>query len=182
MASKYSAGNPANKVRPGLAFAYSHPAHMIALWFGAGCIRPAPGTWGTAAGVACWIVLQQLFGWQALAAMTAALFVIGAWAAQKTGDDLGVGDAGCVVVDEVAAVWMVCLMFPQNWVCWLASFAAFRVFDIVKLPPASTIDARMHNGAGVMLDDFFAGLWAIAALLIADALAARAGLHCLGVF
>ena len=48
---KYSASNPAYNVRPGLKFAFSHPAHTLALFFGAGCLRPGPGTWGTLAGV-----------------------------------------------------------------------------------------------------------------------------------
>ena len=33
---KYSSDNPANRVRPGWVFTYQHPAHMLALFFGAG--------------------------------------------------------------------------------------------------------------------------------------------------
>ena len=161
---KYAAGNPANRVRPTLKFVFSHPAHAIALFFGAGLLRPAPGTWGTAAGVFVWIVMAQFFDWQLLLALIAMAFIIGAWASQKTSDDLGVEDAGCIVIDEVAAVWLVCLMLPQNPAGWLDSFAAFRVFDIVKLPPASIIDERMKNGWGIMLDDVIAGLFALAVL------------------
>ena len=118
---KYAAGNPANRVRPTLKFVFSHPAHAIALFFGAGLLRPAPGTWGTAAGVFVWIVMVQFFDWQLLLALIAMAFIIGAWASQKTSDDLGVEDAGCIVIDEVAAVWLVCLMLPQNPAGWLAS-------------------------------------------------------------
>ena len=52
--TKYSAENPANRVRPGWVFTCAHPAHLLALFFGAGCLRPAPGTWGTLAGVMVW--------------------------------------------------------------------------------------------------------------------------------
>ena len=77
------------------------------------------------------------------------------------------------MIDEVAAVWLVCLMLPQNPAGWLASFAAFRVFDIVKLPPASIIDERMKNGWGIMLDDFFAAVWATAVVIVIDMIVSR---------
>lgn len=167
---KYSAHNPAYTARPGLKFAFSHPAHALALFFGAGCLRPAPGTWGTAAGVLVWMVLVQFLDWKVLAVCIAALFVLGAFASEKTCRDLGLEDAGCVVVDEVAAVWLVCLMLPQNWIGWTAAFVAFRLFDIVKLPPAGWIDRTLHNGWGVMLDDILAAVWAVAAVVGLDML------------
>ena len=63
---KYSSDNPANRMRPGWVFTYQHPAHMLALFFGAGCLRPGPGTWGTLAGVIVWAFLVQFFDWKAL--------------------------------------------------------------------------------------------------------------------
>lgn len=179
---KYSADNPANCVRPGWVFTMQHPAHLIALFFGAGCLRPAPGTWGTLAGVVVWAALVQFLPLSALLALIVAFFFVGVWASQKTGEDLGVEDAGCIVIDEVVAVWLVCVFFPQNLVTWTAAFLAFRLFDIVKLPPASVIDARMKNGWGVMLDDILAALWALALLFALDWLAGAAGVRFLGVF
>lgn len=165
---KYSADNPAYAARPGLKFVFSHPAHALALFFGAGCIRPGPGTWGTLAGVLVWIVLVQFLSWQALAGCIAAAFVVGALASEKTCRDLGLDDAGCVVIDEVAAVWLVCLMLPQNWIGWTAAFVAFRLFDIIKLPPASWVDRKLHNGWGIMLDDILAAVWAVLAVVGLD--------------
>lgn len=167
---KYSADNPAYSVRPGLRFAFSHPLHAVALFFGAGCLRPGPGTWGTAAGVLVWIVLSQFLGWKALLACIIAGFALGVAAAGKTSRDLGVPDAGCIVIDEVVAVWLVCLMLPQNWIGWTAAFVSFRIFDIVKLPPASWIDRNLHSGLGAMLDDLFAAVWAVAAVIVIDML------------
>ena len=166
--TKYSAENPANRVRPGWVFTCAHPAHLLALFFGAGCLRPAPGTWGTLAGVMVWAAAVQIFPLKFL--LVAIL------------EDLGAEDAGCIVIDEVVAVWFVCLWFPQNWVTWTAAFLAFRLFDIVKLPPASVIDEKMKNGWGVMLDDMLAALWALALLLALDAATAWAGIRFLGVF
>ena len=91
-------------------------------------------------------------------------FLIGVWAAGRTGDDLGVQDAGAIVIDEVAAVWLLLAVIPPGLLTTAAGFAAFRVFDIIKLPPASIVDRKLHTGFGVMLDDLFAALWAWAAL------------------
>lgn len=180
--TKYSAENPANRVRPGWVFTCAHPAHLLALFFGAGCLRPAPGTWGTLAGVMVWAAAVQILPLKFLLIAILVGFFLGVWAAQQTGEDLGVEDAGCIVIDEVVAVWFVCLWFPQNWVTWTAAFLAFRLFDIVKLPPASVIDEKMKNGWGVMLDDMLAALWALALLLALDAATAWAGIRFLGVF
>ena len=89
-------------------------------------------------------------------------FLIGVWAAGRTGDDLGVQDAGAIVIDE--AVWLLLAVIPPGLLTAAAGFAAFRVFDIIKLPPASIVDRKLHTGFGVMLDDLFAALWAWAAL------------------
>ncbi len=166
---KYSADNAAYAARPPLSFVFSHPAHAVALFFGAGCLRPGPGTWGTLAGTIVWIGFVHVFSWQLLAVLIGLAFAAGVWAAGKTSGDLGVEDAGCVVIDEVVAVWLVCFFFPQTPIAWLASFLAFRFFDIVKLPPAGFIDRNVHGGIGIMLDDFFAALWAAVLLVVIDA-------------
>lgn len=134
------------------------------------------------AGVMVWAAAVQIFPLKFLMAAILVGFFLGVWAAQKTGEDLGVEDAGCIVIDEVVAVWFVCLWFPQNWVTWTAAFLAFRLFDIVKLPPASVIDEKMKNGWGVMLDDMLAALWALALLLALDVATAWTGIRFLGVF
>ena len=45
---------------------------------------------------------------------------------------------------------------PLTWPAALAGFLLFRVFDIVKPPPARWLE-RLHGGWGVMADDFAAG-------------------------
>ena len=170
MLEKYSASNPAYRVHPGLRFVFSSPAHAIALFFGAGAIHPAPGTWGSlAAAVLFWLFSPFLAG-AALFVPGLVAFSAGVWAAGRTGRDLGIPDAGAIVIDEVAAVWLLLAAMPPGAVSAAAGFAAFRVFDIVKLPPASVIDRKMHSGFGVMLDDLFAAAWAWAALWIVSRL------------
>ncbi len=164
---KYDPANPANRVRLTPAWTFSAPAHAIATFFGVGMLRPAPGTWGSLAatllfgGLSPWVTRGE---WMAL---TAVLFVVGCWACERSGRDIGVCDHGGFVVDEAAAVWALCLALPEGWGWWWAAFAAFRLFDIVKVWPGSWIDRRLKTGFGVMLDDLFAALYAWAAIELA---------------
>ncbi len=180
---KYAADNPANAVRPDLKFVFSCPEHAVALFFGVGCLRPAPGTWGTLAGVLTWIALVQWAHLPVSGFLAAIAFglLIGVWASEKTSQDLGVHDAACIVIDEVIGVWLVLMMFPQRPMTWIAAFLAFRFFDIVKFPPSDKIDEKLKGGKGIMADDVVAALWAIVALTIFDKAAGRFGYTFLGL-
>ena len=164
MFEKYSSSNPAYRLKPTWGFAFSSPAHALALFFGAGVMRPGPGTWGSLAAALLFLPMAGVLPGAFLWVPGCIAFFAGIWAAEQTGKDLGVADAGCIVIDEVAAVWLLLAFLPSGPAWAFAGFLAFRVFDIVKLPPASVIDRRMHSGFGVMLDDGFAALWAWAAL------------------
>ncbi len=164
MFEKYSSANPAYRLRPGIGFAFSAPSHAVALFFGAGTMHPGPGTWGSLAAAAVFLVFEALIPPEWLLAPGIAAFLIGIWAAEKTGRDLGVHDAGAIVIDEVAAVWLLLALMPPGLLQAAAGFLAFRIFDIVKLPPASWADRKLHSGFGVMLDDLLAAVWAYAAL------------------
>jgi phosphatidylglycerophosphatase A len=58
-------------------------------------------------------------------------------------------------------------MNPTGWISLLAGFALFRLFDIIKPFPASYIDRRVRGGAGVMLDDMAAAIYANLVLQVA---------------
>ena len=45
------------------------------------------------------------------------------------------------------------------YIFYIASFALFRFFDIVKPFPINIVDKKMKNGLGVMLDDIIAGIY-----------------------
>ena len=55
----------------------------------------------------------------------------------------------------------------MSWKVALLGFLMFRVFDIVKPPPARQLE-RAHGGWGIMLDDLAAGVYA--ALVLQGAL------------
>lgn len=151
---------------------------MIATFGGVGLIRPAPGTWGSAAALPLGWVLHGMGGFPLLALATLAVAALGWWAARAEEAATGSHDESAIVIDEVAgqwiALWPLSLglnhagvdpwLFP--WPGWVGAFLAFRLFDIWKPGPIGWAD-RQPGAMGVMLDDLIAGL--AAAILVAFA-------------
>ncbi len=159
-------------LRPGGAFAFSHPAHVLAFGFGAGLVRIAPGTAGT---LAAWPVGWLLAGAMPAAAMlalVAALFLLGVWCCGVTGARMGVPDHGAMVWDEMVAFLLVLAIVPRELAWQAAAFAAFRAFDIAKPPPIRWLERRFHGGFGVMFDDLVAAGYALLVLALAKRLLA----------
>ena len=147
--------------RPTLRFLLSHPAHLIALGFGAGLSPWAPGTLGTLLAIPLAFGLWKWANDVAFLAVVLVLLLGGAWASQRTGRALGAPDHGGIVIDEVAAFLLV-LFFTGSQLSRIAlAFVLFRLFDIVKPPPIRQIDARMKSGVGVMADDLVAAGFAL---------------------
>jgi phosphatidylglycerophosphatase A len=94
-----------------------------------------------------------------------AMFFIGVFASARMEEELG-EDPPVVVVDEVVGMWISLLFLPKGiWIAGL-SFLLFRLFDIVKPPPARRLEALQH-GWGIMLDDVAAALYANVAARLA---------------
>lgn len=149
-----------NGAVPGVRWMLASPARTLALGFGSGLLKPAPGTWGTLFG---WAVhaawLRQLeTGWRL--AVIALAFGAGIWACGRAGRDLGVADHGALVWDEVVAIWLLLAVAPPGWMAEAAAVLLFRVFDITKPPPIRQVDARLKSGLGVMADDLLAAAYA----------------------
>ena len=142
--------------RPRPGFAFSHPAHVIAMGFGAGLAPFAPGTAGTLAAWAVAWALASLLAPAAMLALGAAAFPLGIWACGVTGRHLGVADHGSMVWDEIAAFLIVLAVVPRELAWQAAAFVAFRFFDIVKPQPVRYFEQRYGGGFGVMFDDLVA--------------------------
>ncbi|CAN5374402.1 phosphatidylglycerophosphatase A [soil metagenome] len=155
---------------PDARFLFAHPAHLLALGFGSGLPRKAPGTFGTLFGWALHAALvfavPALEGWSWWwVAILVPAFLIGIPACTITGRHLGVSDHGSMVWDEIVAIVLVLATVPSSFGWQLAGFVVFRLFDITKPPPISTIERRYHAGFGVMIDDLAAAVISIALLL-----------------
>ena len=146
-------------------------AWVLATFFGAGLLRPGPGTWGSLAAAAIWyfgLRGAHLTGWAAVAATAAGaalVTLIGIPAATRVERECGRTDPGFVVIDEVAGQWLALTVAPLDLRYGIAALVLFRIFDIVKPWPARQLE-RLPGGTGIMLDDLAAGAYALGVLLV----------------
>jgi phosphatidylglycerophosphatase A len=146
-----------------------NPVHFFALGFGAGLAPVAPGTFGSLVGLAIALAIAPLgLGWN-LAAIALAVGA-GVWICGECARRLGVHDHPAIVWDEVAGMMIAMLAAPENWWGAPLAFALFRLFDIAKPWPIREIDHGMSGGAGIMLDDVLAGVFAALVLMIVGGL------------
>jgi phosphatidylglycerophosphatase A len=142
-------------------------ATLIATFFGVGRMKPGPGTWGSATAVLLWAVsgysLPTAFRLPAVIALAALATVIGIPAATAVSRASKVKDPQFVVIDEVAGQLIALIAVPLAWKTFLAGFILFRVFDIVKPPPVRQLE-KLPEGAGIVLDDVAAGIYALAVM------------------
>ena len=135
-------------------------AYLIAIWFGAGLLPIAPGTWGSIAALPLAYVLVYWGSLEIFAVATIVVFIIGVWASNITARDMGGGDPSEIVVDEVAGQWLTLLVVPPDLILYTCGFLLFRLFDIWKPWPISWTDQKIKGGMGIMLDDVIAGVYA----------------------
>jgi phosphatidylglycerophosphatase A len=141
------------------------PGHCLALGAGSGLSPWAPGTCGSALALLVYWPLANS-GPLPLLALAAILFAVGVVLCGRTARVLGVHDHGAIVLDEVVGM-LVTVSFCSSGLVGLAiGFCAFRFFDIVKPWPVRWADRRVHGGLGIMLDDVFAAVYALATVEI----------------
>jgi len=97
------------------------------------------------------------------AAVIVALFALGSWSGGIAERHFQRTDPGPVVLDEVMGMLITLFMVSVTWKGALAGFLWFRLFDIVKPPPANRLE-QLPGGVGIMADDGMAGIYANIAL------------------
>jgi phosphatidylglycerophosphatase A len=139
-------------------------ATLVGTFFGIGRVRPGPGSWASAATVLSWASLAYgvppSFRTSAAIGLAALVTLIGIPAATLVAGGAGAKDPQFVVIDEVAGQLVALIAVPLAWKSFLAGFILFRVFDILKPPPVRQLEA-IPEGAGIVLDDVAAGLYAL---------------------
>ena len=141
-------------------------AWAVGTFFGAGLLKPGPGTYGSIAAVLLWFGAAHLLHpapvalaiGTAIAALAATL--IGIPAATIVARESGREDPGHVVIDEVAGQLIALIAIPADWRHAALSLLLFRFFDILKPPPIRQFE-RLPGGTGIMLDDVAAGVLAL---------------------
>jgi phosphatidylglycerophosphatase A len=136
---------------------------------GLGLLRPAPGTWGSLGAAVLAIPVLTLTPpglWQWLFAAGAVLATVaGILACPAAIRHWQREDPSHVVIDEVAGQWLALACVPtvisvaNPWGMLILGFLMFRVFDIIKPWPVSSLE-RLPAGWGIMADDLAAGVLA----------------------
>ena len=144
-------------------------ARVIGTWFYVGYFPKGPGTAGSLGALLVGVPLVMYFAWSPAAFALLALALLGPaiWAADRVAHEGGSKDPQIVVVDEVVGQWIALAgAAALNWQYVLAAFLLFRLFDIWKPPPVRALE-RIPGGAGIVLDDVMAGVYASLVLLAA---------------
>ena len=141
-------------------------AFVLAVGFGSGLIKKAPGTWGSLGAL---VIISPIvlfvpspFVHWVLWSLVMMSLVLGLWACGPACRQLGLKDPGAVVIDEFAGLWLTVALLPgifftsQAYLALCLSFIFFRFFDIVKPWPIPWFE-RLGGAVGIMVDDLIAG-------------------------
>jgi len=123
-----------------------------------GYIPFAPGTFGSAAGLALFILLRRTGSIAVELGAIVLLFAIGVWSASEAEQHFGKVDPGHVVLDEVVGMLITLALVPVNLSGAIVGFLLFRVLDVVKPWPSGRFEA-LPGGLGVMADDGMAAVY-----------------------
>jgi len=140
------------------------PSLLVTLflsWFYTGKAPKAPGTMGSLATLPLIYLLHYLnVNVYSLIGLIVVLYVTSVIVTQRVQQEFGLHDPQWIVIDEVIGMlitWSF-VMSIQFHTLFLV-FALFRVFDIIKIWPASYFD-RLDHGIGTITDDVVSALYA----------------------
>lgn len=123
-----------------------------------GCIPFAPGTIGSAAGLAVYAVLRLSGSARVDLGTILLLFAAGAWSGTRAEKHFGGVDPGPIIIDEVMGMLLTLFLIPVSWAGALLGFVIFRVLDVIKPYPSARLE-RLPGGLGVMADDAMAAVY-----------------------
>ncbi len=109
------------------------------------------------AAVALWLIPFSRLGFLLT---LVGVVLVGIWASHHVERLLARKDPGLIVIDEVAGMMVSVALVPRTVPVLVCAFFLFRLFDIWKPFPARDSQS-LPGGAGVMVDDLIAGLYAL---------------------
>ena len=130
----------------------------------------APGTFGSAAGLAIFALVRTSGSISVELAVIVVLFAIGVWSGTEAEHHFGGTDPGPIVLDEVVGMLITLALLPVNAMGAFVGFIVFRALDVVKPWPSGRFE-RLHGGLGIMADDGMAAVYGNIMMRIALAVA-----------
>ncbi|MFC1461871.1 phosphatidylglycerophosphatase A [Verrucomicrobiota bacterium] len=138
---------------------WKKPLIVLATGFGLGCSPVASGTAGTVPGV---LISLGLASFTLTCQITAAILLIllAVWLCDVAEKHFGTKDDPRIVADEFLTFPICMLGLPSHaWVLCMA-FLTHRVMDIIKPPPARTLQ-KLHGGIGITIDDTISSIYSL---------------------
>lgn len=123
-----------------------------------GYVPVAPGTFGSAAGLAVLAAVRASGSPTIELTAIVVLFAVGVWSAGLAERYFGGVDPGPIVMDEVAGMLITLAFLPVSVTGAIVGFLVFRVLDVVKPWPSGRFE-RLPGGWGVMADDGMAAIY-----------------------
>ena len=124
-----------------------------------GYVPVAPGTFGSAAGLAVFAAIRASGSPAVELGAIVGLFVVGVWSAHLAERYFGGIDPGPIVMDEVVGMLITLALLKVTFSGAVVGFLIFRLFDVVKPWPSGRFE-RLPGGLGVMADDGMAAVYA----------------------
>ncbi len=131
--------------------------HVLGTFFGVGFIPVIPATW-TSLVVALLFLLIPIAELRWQLAFLAFTLITGVPACAALEEEFG-EDPKQATMDEAAGMALTLIAVPLTPVNVAIGFVLFRVFDVLKPPPARAAEG-LHGGWGIMTDDVVAGIYA----------------------
>jgi phosphatidylglycerophosphatase A len=123
-----------------------------------GYVPVAPGTFGSAAGLAVFALVRATGSPLVEIGVIVVLFAIGVWSGTEAERYFGGVDPRPIVLDEVVGMLITLALIPVNPLGAFAGFIVFRALDVFKPWPSGRFE-RLHGGLGVMADDGMAAVY-----------------------
>ena len=123
----------------------------------------APGTVGSAAGVAVYVAARYVALPYIELVLIVALLVTGVVFTRPCEEDLRCVDPGPIVIDEVMGMLITLFMIPVGWAGILVGLSALSRARRRQAVSRRQLE-RLHGGFGVMADDAMAAVYANLAL------------------
>jgi len=126
-----------------------------------GYVPVASGTVGSLVALPLLLLFAQLLLISPILQSALLILFIGCacWVAGAAERYLGDHDSGKIVIDEIAGMLTAGVLLEMTPPRLIVAFFLFRLFDILKPPPARYFDQHVSGGAGVVLDDVCAGIY-----------------------
>jgi phosphatidylglycerophosphatase A len=129
-----------------------------------GFVPIAPGTFGSAAGLALYAGVRWTDSIIVEGVVVLAALVLGIWSADVVEKQMG-KDPGAVVIDEVLGMLVTLAFLDVTPLGAAVGFFIFRALDVIKPYPAGRLE-HLQGGPGVMLDDAMAGVYSNVAMRV----------------